>query len=66
MKLCDLVAVDAVNIIDAISVPDSVLGSPLGMMNGQVYKNIIDSLEQNKETYGTKHWAKIYLKQRSS
>lgn len=47
MKLCDLVAIDAVNVIDALSIPDRVLGSPLGMMNGQVYKNIIDALEQN-------------------
>lgn len=44
MLRCNDVAESSVRIIDAIEVPDKVLGSVLGYSNGQVYENFMNTI----------------------
>lgn len=46
---CNDLAESSVRIIDAIEIPDKLTGSVLGLKNGQVYKNLIDTITTRKK-----------------
>lgn len=56
IALCEELAESSVRIIDAIAVPDRVMGSPLGMKDGQVYRHFMEAVEEAKECYSKAPW----------
>ena len=56
VALCEELAESSVRIIDAIALPDRLIGSPLGMRDGQVYRHFMEAVEGAKECYDKAAW----------
>ncbi|KAK9511234.1 hypothetical protein O3M35_005831 [Rhynocoris fuscipes] len=56
VNLCKILKNDAVALVDAISPPDFIINSPLGLSDGNVYKNLEVSLYQNRGTFERPSW----------
>ena len=56
VTLCEELAESSVRIIDAIALPDKVIGSPLGMADGQVYRHFMQAVEGAKGCYDKASW----------
>ena len=51
VALCEELAESSVRIIDAIALPNRLIGSPFGMRDGQVYRHFMEAVEGAKECY---------------
>ncbi|OMJ65561.1 hypothetical protein SteCoe_37990 [Stentor coeruleus] len=56
VEMCDVVATNCVKIIDAIALPDHVLGSVLGYSDGKVYERYMRVVESAPGCYGKPSW----------
>lgn len=52
--------------MDALSIPDNVLGSTLAQTDGQVYKNTMQAIEEEPGCYEKPAWAMNFVKMRNS
>jgi len=66
VALCEELAESSVRIIDAIAPPDRLIGSPLGMRDGQVYRHFMEAVEGAKEWYDKAAWVGRLQGQRRS
>ena len=66
LKLLDDLSDVSVQIIDAIAVPDELLGSTLGNQDGQVYRAIIDAVEWEETCYKPAEWIPLLQKVKSN
>ncbi|OMJ79569.1 hypothetical protein SteCoe_20377 [Stentor coeruleus] len=57
--MSELVAKSAVKIIDAIALPDHVLGSVLGCSDGRVYERYMEEVERAPGCYGKPSWVHL-------
>jgi acyl-CoA oxidase len=56
VTLCEELAESSVRIIDAIALPDKLIGSPLGAQDGQVYRHFMQAVEGAKGCYEKASW----------
>mmetsp|Transcript_17772 Transcript_17772/g.17743 ORF Transcript_17772/g.17743 Transcript_17772/m.17743 type:complete len:483 (+) Transcript_17772:639-2087(+) len=61
MRLCNELAEDSIRIIDALAPPDLVIGSVLGVSDGQIYKKMIETVEKSKRVYEKPEWLPLLL-----
>lgn len=66
VALCAELGESAVRIVDAIEVPDQLLGSVLGRHDGQVYKHLTDAIEAAPGVYEKPAWVPRYLELRNA
>lgn len=66
IDLCNVLAEDAVKIIDALAVPDSIHGSVLGVSDGQIYKHYMKAVESRKGVYDKAHYADYLISVKKS
>ena len=59
VELCNEVAKSAVSIIDAIAIPDHILGSALGCSDGRVYERFTKEVESAKGVYDKASWGHL-------
>ena len=64
VSLCEELAESSVRIIDAIALPDKLVGSPLGMQDGQVYRHFMQAVEGAKECYEKASWVGLLQEMR--
>mmetsp|Transcript_17771 Transcript_17771/g.17742 ORF Transcript_17771/g.17742 Transcript_17771/m.17742 type:complete len:641 (-) Transcript_17771:42-1964(-) len=62
MRLCNELAEDSIQVIDALATPDLVLGSVLGVSDGQIYKKMVETVEKGKRVYEKPEWLPLLLK----
>lgn len=56
VEMCDAVAKSSMKIIDAIALPDHVLGSVLGCSDGKIYEKFMKEVESAPGCYGKPSW----------
>lgn len=60
LNLCEGLKPDAMGLVDAMSPPDFILNSVLGMSNGKIYENIFTMLNARKEAFERPKWWKLF------
>ncbi|ESO97330.1 hypothetical protein LOTGIDRAFT_159357 [Lottia gigantea] len=55
LKLCRELKNDAVSLVDAIAPPDYILSSPIGLSDGQIYKNLYGAMLQTPDCLQRPH-----------
>jgi hypothetical protein len=66
LDLCNTLAENSINLIDAIATPDKLLGSVLGQSDGQVYKHYILAVEKGKGVYEKARWSSDLINYKKS
>ena len=59
VSLCESAEVTSLKLVEAVSPPDSVLGSAIGASDGQIYQHLIDSAESAPGVYSTPSWTNL-------
>ncbi|KAJ8680097.1 hypothetical protein QAD02_015884 [Eretmocerus hayati] len=62
IQLCKELTNEAISLVDVLAPPDSVINSPLGMSDGNVYKHLKDALFRNPECLERPSWWREILK----
>ena len=65
VQLCEEVGESSVRIIDAIALPDKLLGSALGWRDGQVYRHFTEAVEGAKDVYAQASWVHLLKRMRA-
>ena len=65
VQLCEEIGESSVKIIDAIALPDKLLGSALGMSDGQVYRHFTEAVEGAKDVYSQATWVPLLKQMRT-
>lgn len=58
LELLPIIKTDAVALVDAISPPDFIINSPLGMSDGKIYQHLESFLYQTPDTFTRPSWWK--------
>lgn len=66
LRLCDEVGEGSVRLMDALYIPDNLLGSVLAQGDGQVYKNFMQAIEDEPGCYEKPQWAMDFVRSRNS
>ncbi|XP_014215608.1 peroxisomal acyl-coenzyme A oxidase 3 isoform X2 [Copidosoma floridanum] len=62
IQLCKVLVNDAVSLVDVIAPPDSIINSPLGMSDGNIYKHLEEAIYRNPDCLERPTWWKEILK----
>lgn len=65
VQLCEEVGESSVKVVDAIALPDKLLGSVLGRSDGQVYRHFTEAVEGAKGVYSQASWVPLLKKMRA-
>eukprot|EP01015_Nassula_variabilis_P022894 TRINITY_DN4235_c0_g1_i6.p1 TRINITY_DN4235_c0_g1~~TRINITY_DN4235_c0_g1_i6.p1 ORF type:complete len:202 (+),score=70.64 TRINITY_DN4235_c0_g1_i6:3-608(+) len=57
-ELCYSLSREAYKILDIIAIPDEILGAPIGLSNGEMYKNFMNVVRQAPGCYERPSWWK--------
>lgn len=60
LKVCSELKPDAVALADAFAPPDFILNSVLGYSNGDIYRNIFDTITTNPESFERPTWWRMF------
>ncbi|CAG9322124.1 unnamed protein product [Blepharisma stoltei] len=60
LELCKELSDHCINIIEAVAPPDKMIGSIIGTSDGQVYQNIINTVESYPDVYKQASWAHLF------
>ncbi|XP_052800713.1 peroxisomal acyl-coenzyme A oxidase 3-like [Mya arenaria] len=61
LALCGQLKDDSVSLVDAIAPPDFILNSPIGMSDGQIYKNLYGAMLQGEKALERAGWWREFV-----